>query len=116
MQTAAYVAGGGLAALAGILYATYTNSVQPATTGLAYELYAIAAAVLGGCSLRGGEGTVVGIIVGAAIMRVMANGINLVGIAPAWEFAVVGYVILIGVIADALYRCHSAKRRGRLAA
>ncbi|UCH33245.1 MAG: ABC transporter permease [Armatimonadota bacterium] len=110
MQTAAYVACGGLAALAGILYATYTNSVQPATTGLAYELYAIAAAVLGGCSLRGGEGTVVGIIVGAAIMRVMTNGINLLGIAPAWEFAVVGYVILIGVVADALYRQRAARR------
>jgi ribose transport system permease protein len=115
MQTAAYVACGGLAALAGILYATYTNSVQPATTGLAYELYAIAAAVLGGCSLRGGEGTVVGIIIGAAIMRVMANGINLLGIAPAWEFAVVGYVILIGVIADALYRQRGARAAGRAA-
>jgi len=112
MQTAAYVACGGLAALAGVLYATYTNSVQPATTGLAYELYAIAGAVLGGCSLRGGEGTIVGIIVGAAIMRVMANGINLLGIAPAWEFAVVGYVILVGVIADSLYRQRAARRGG----
>ena len=110
MQTAAYVACGGLAALAGILYATYTNSVQPATTGLAYELYAIAGAVLGGCSLRGGEGTIIGVIVGAAIMRVMANGINLLGIAPAWEFAVVGYVILVGVIADSLYRQRAARR------
>lgn len=110
MQTAAYVACGTLAALAGILYASYTNSTQPATSGLAYELYAIAAAVLGGCSLRGGEGTVVGIIVGAAIMRVMANGINLLGVAPAWEFAVIGYVILVGVIGDALYRQRAARR------
>jgi len=110
MQTAAYIACGALAALAGILYASYTNSVQPATTGLAYELYAIAAAVLGGCSMRGGEGTIIGIIVGAAIMRVMANGINLLGIAPAWEFAVIGYVILIGVIADSLYKQRGARR------
>ncbi|MBI2842613.1 MAG: ABC transporter permease [Armatimonadetes bacterium] len=112
MQTAAYVACGGLAALAGILYASYTNSVQPASTGLAYELYAIAAAVLGGCSLSGGQGTVIGIIVGAAIMRVMANGINLLGIAPAWEFAVLGYVILIGVVGDSIYKQRGAKRLG----
>jgi ribose transport system permease protein len=104
MQTVAYIACGALAALAGILYATYTNSVQPSAMGQAQELYAIAAAVLGGCSMRGGEGTVVGVIVGAAIMRLMYNGINLLGIAPAWEYVVIGYVILIGVIADSVYK------------
>lgn len=104
MQTAAYIASGALAALAGILYASYTNAVQPASAGLAYELYAIAGAVLGGCSLSGGQGTIVGIIVGSAIMRVMANGINLLGIAPAWEYAVLGYVILVGVVADSVYK------------
>ena len=63
MQTISYVACGGLAALAGILYASYTNSVQPASTGLMYELYAIDEAVLGGCSLNGGQGTIIGILV-----------------------------------------------------
>lgn len=104
MQTAAYVASGSLAALAGILYAGYSNSVQPAQMGSGYELYAIAGAVLGGCSLRGGEGTVIGVIVGAAVMRVMANGINLLEIPSAWEFAVIGYIILTGVVGDSVYK------------
>lgn len=106
MQTGSYLACAILAGIAGILYAGYTNSVQPATTGQAYELYAIAAAVLGGCSMRGGEGTVLGIIIGASIMRVMYNGIILVRISTYYEFAVIGLVILIGVVADA-----SVKRR-----
>ncbi len=106
MQTGSYLACAVLAGIAGILYAGYTNSVQPATTGQAYELYAIAAAVLGGCSMRGGEGTVLGIIVGASIMRVMYNGIILVKISTYYEFAVIGLVILIGVVANA-----SVKRR-----
>ncbi len=106
MQTGAYLACALLAGVAGILHASYTNSVQPATTGNAYELYAIAAAVLGGCSMRGGEGTVLGIVIGASVMRVMYNGIILVGIPTFYEFAVIGLVILIGVVADA-----SVKRR-----
>lgn len=110
MQIAAYIACGALAALAGILYAAYTNSVMPNSQGVAFELYAIAAAVLGGCSLRGGEGTVLGIIIGAAIMRVMQNGIVLMGIASQWEFAVIGYVILAGVIADSVFKQRGAHR------
>ena len=58
--TAAYVISGALTAISGIIIAFYTNSVSPANHGNAYELYGIAAAVLGGCSLRGGEGSVVG--------------------------------------------------------
>lgn len=114
MQTAAYVVCGMLTALAGISYAAYTNSVMPNTAGTAYELYAIAAAVLGGCSMRGGEGTIIGIIIGAAIMKVMANGINLLGIAPQWEFAVLGYVILAGVIADSIFKERGARRLTKL--
>lgn len=116
MQTASYLVCALLSGLAGILYATYTNSVQPATTGQAYELYAIAAAVLGGCSLRGGEGSVLGIIVGASIMRVMYNGIILVGISTFWEFAVIGTVILIGVVADATVKQRAAHRQSKQAA
>ena len=97
VQTVAYLICAVLTGVAGIIYATYTNSVQPGTTGQAYELYAIAAAVLGGVSIRGGEGTVLG----ASIIRVMNNGIILVGISPFWEFAVIGTVILMGVVTDA---------------
>lgn len=113
MQIASYLACAILAGLAGILYAAYTNSIQPATTGQAYELYAIAAAVLGGCSMRGGEGTVPGIIIGASIMRVMNNGIILVGISPFWEFAAIGTVILIGVVADSTVKQRAAKRAAK---
>ena len=55
--------------VAGILYALWFNSTQPATTGTFYELYAIAAAVLGGCSLRGGEGSIIGVVIGMAVLR-----------------------------------------------
>ena len=71
-----YVISAGLAGVAGICYAAYIGQMCQ-QVGIAYELYAIAAAVLGGCSLRGGEGTVLGIIIGSAIMRVIDNGINM---------------------------------------
>jgi ribose transport system permease protein len=75
-------------------------------------LYAIAAAVLGGCSLRGGEGSILGVIIAAAVMRVLNNAINLVeGIDTTMEFAIIGMVILMGVIADELVRRYAAKRR-----
>jgi ribose transport system permease protein len=99
----AYTLSAALAAVAGVLYAAYLPSVQPAF-GTAYELYAIAAAVLGGCSLRGGEGTVAGILVGAALMRLITNGINLVGISTHWELAVIGVVIVAAATLDAVVR------------
>jgi ribose transport system permease protein len=104
MKMAAYVLCAVLAGIAGLLYAGYTNSVQPASTGQAYELYAIAAAVLGGCSMRAGEGSVIGIIVGASILKTLTNAINLLGISTLWEQCVIGTVILIGVSGDALYK------------
>jgi ribose transport system permease protein len=58
-----------LVGIGGILFAFYTNSISPANHGSSYELYAIAAAVLGGCSLRGGEGSILGIVIGTASFR-----------------------------------------------
>jgi len=98
--TGAYVISGGLAAVAAILIAFYTNSVSPSSHGNFYELYAIAAAVLGGCSLRGGEGSIVGIVIGTALLQVLRNLVNLLDIPGSLDFAVMGAVILIGVIAD----------------
>jgi ribose transport system permease protein len=98
--TAAYVISGALTAVSGIIIAFYTNSVSPANHGNAYELYGIAAAVLGGCSLRGGEGSVVGILIGTALLQVLRNLVNLLGIPSSLDFAVMGAVILIGVMAD----------------
>ena len=98
--TSAYVVAGLLTGIAGILLAFYTNSISPSSHGNSYELYGIAAAVLGGCSLRGGEGSVVGILIGTALLQVLQNLVNLLGIPSSLNFAVIGAVILLGVVAD----------------
>jgi ribose transport system permease protein len=107
--TLAYVISGALTAISGIIFAFYTNSVSPANHGNSYELYGIAAAVLGGCSLRGGEGSVVGILVGTALLQVLRNLVNLLGIPSSLDFAVMGAVILLGVMADQYF----GQRRNR---
>ena len=108
----AYVISGLLAAVSAILIAFYTNSVSPSTHGNFYELYAIAAAVVGGCSLRGGEGSVLGIIIGAALLQVIRNLVNLLDIPGSLDFAVMGAVILIGAIADQVFRPASLRKAG----
>jgi ribose transport system permease protein len=107
--TLTYVIAGALTAISGIIFAFYTNSVSPANHGNAYELYGIAAAVLGGCSLRGGEGSIVGIVIGTALLQVLRNLVNLLGIPSSLDFAVMGAVILIGVMADQIF----TERRNR---
>ena len=83
-----------------MLLVFYTNSVSPSSFGNFYELYAIAAAVLGGCSLRGGEGSILGIVLGTALLQVLQNLVNILGIPSSLNFAVMGTVILLGVLAD----------------
>jgi len=107
--TLTYVIAGALTAISGVMFAFYTNSVSPANHGNAYELYGIAAAVLGGCSLRGGEGSVIGIVIGAALLQVLRNLVNLLDIPSSLDFAVMGAVILIGVMADQIF----TERRNR---
>jgi ribose transport system permease protein len=102
--TSAYIILGLLAGIASIVFAFYTNSVSPSSHGNFFELYGIAAAVLGGCSLRGGEGSIIGILIGAALLQVLQNLVNLLGIPSSLNFAVMGAVILVGVIADQLLR------------
>ena len=106
----AYVIAVLTAGLGGVLFALDVNSVQPAVHGNFYELYAIAAAVLGGCSLRGGEGSILGVVIGAAVLRLLYNAINILGIPTQLEFAIIGVVILIGVIADEFVRRVTAAR------
>lgn len=105
----AYIISGALAGVSGVLLAFYTNSVSPSSHGSFFELYGIAAAVLGGCSLRGGEGSIIGIIIGAALLQVLQNLVNLLGIPSSLNFAVMGAVILVGVIADQLLKRKSVK-------
>jgi ribose transport system permease protein len=97
---AAYIISGALAGLSSIYLAMYTRSISPASHGNFYELYGIAAAVLGGCSLRGGEGSILGIVLGTILLQILQNLVNLLGIPSSLNFAVMGTVILIGVIAD----------------
>jgi ribose transport system permease protein len=113
---ASYVFCSLLAGLGGVLFALDVNSIQPSGLGEFYELYAIAAAVLGGCSLRGGEGSIVGVVIGAAVMRVLYNAINILHIPTHLEFAIIGAVILAGVIVDELAKRMMARRRARLEA
>jgi ribose transport system permease protein len=97
---ATYVIMGVLTGIGAIIFAFYTNSVSPSSHGTFFELYGIAAAVLGGCSLRGGEGSVVGILLGTTLLQVLQNLVNLLGIPSSLNFAVMGGVILVGVAAD----------------
>jgi len=100
-----------LAAFYGILFLMEQNQLQPSTDCNFDELYAIAGAVLGGCSLRGGEGTVLGILIGTAILRLLPNFVNMWGIPSALDFVVVGLALLGGAILDELLRRRAAKGR-----
>lgn len=114
--TLSYMACSLLAGFGGMLFIFDIGSAQPSDFGNFYELYAIAAAVLGGCSLRGGEISVVGVLFGAATLQVLRTTITLVGLSSQLEFAVIGAVLLVGVAADELIRRFSARRRERLGA
>lgn len=101
-----------LAGLGGLLIVLDVGSAQPSDFGNFYELYAIAAAVIGGCSLRGGQGAVLGVVVGMALIQVIRNLIVLV--IPRYqnlEFAVIGVVILFGVIGDEVFKRLGEKQR-----
>jgi len=103
-----FVACGFLSGVAGILYVAYLPTATP-SLGSAYELHAVAAAVLGGCSLQGGRGSVFGVLIGAGIMQVTFNAVNLVG-RSLWQNVVAGGVILAAVIVDRVFE-KNAKRR-----
>jgi ribose transport system permease protein len=106
IRLATFVVSAFLSGLAGLLYVAYLPAATPAL-GSAYELHAVAAAVLGGCSLQGGRGTVFGVLIGAGVMQVTFNAVNLVG-RSLWQNVVAGAVILAAVIVDRLF-----ERRGR---
>ncbi len=99
-----------MAATGGMLFALDSNSISPSSFGNFFELFAIAAAVLGGCSLRGGEGTILGVVIGTAVMQVLRNLVGIQGIPDSFEPAIIGIVILVGVIADELLKRLAAQR------
>jgi ribose transport system permease protein len=108
--TSTYVLMGLLTGISAVLFAFYTNSISPSIHGNFYELYGIAAAVLGGCSLRGGEGSIIGILIGAALLQVLQNLVNLLGIPSSLNFAVMGAVVLLGVLADQIFQRRAERR------
>lgn len=101
-----YTMTGVFTGIAGILMASRLNSAQP-SLGMGYELEAIAAVVIGGTSLSGGKGTIVGTVIGALIMSVLTNGLRIMSVPQEWQTVVVGLVILLAVYADIL-RCKKA--------
>jgi ribose transport system permease protein len=107
----AYVLCSTLAAFGGVLFVLENNSATGSTFGNFYELYAIAGAVLGGCSLRGGEGTIAGVVAGTALVQVSSDAAFFLGVPDSWKFAVIGGFILVGVIADELLRRLGERRR-----
>ncbi len=98
-----YALGGALAGLSAVLLTARLNSAQP-IAGLSYELDAIAATVIGGTSLMGGRGSVVGTLIGALIMGVLRNGLNLLGVSSFVQQVVIGAVIIAAVMLDTLMK------------
>ncbi len=93
-----------LTTVAAFIEASSVGSMTPSTAGTAYEMYGITAAVLGGCTLRGGEGSLIGVITGAAILRVIRSMVIFLNISTYWTYAVTGLVLLAAIIADAVVR------------
>jgi len=98
-----YVMTGMFSGLAGIMMASRLNSAQPAL-GSGYELEAIAAVVIGGTSLSGGTGSILGTVIGALIMSVLTNGLRILSVAQEWQTVIVGLVIILAVYMDILRR------------
>ncbi len=98
-----YALSGLICGVAGLLISSRLNSAQPAL-GLGYELDAIAAVVIGGTSLSGGRGTILGTIIGAFIMSVLTNGLRIMGVQEEWKIVVTGVIIIVAVYVDIMLR------------
>lgn len=108
VQLFAYTLSGFLAAFSGIVLASRMFSGQP-TAGMGAELDAIAAVVLGGTSMAGGRGRIGGTVIGALIIGVLSNGMNLMGVNSFWQYIVKGIVILIAVYVDIVKKKNEEK-------
>jgi rhamnose transport system permease protein len=97
-----YLITGGMAGLAGILYASRYGFVNPGETGVGFELTVIAAAVIGGTNVFGGSGTVLGVFLGCLLLGTINVALAVLGVASTWQLAVYGFVILLAVTADSI--------------
>lgn len=96
-----YMFAGAFTGVAGIIIASRLDSAQP-QIGMGYELQAIAAVIIGGTSLLGGRGSIIGTVIGALIMSVLVNGLRIMSIQTEWQNVVVGIVVLLAVFLDSL--------------
>lgn len=106
-KIAIYTLSGIFAGLGGVLIASRLNSAQPAL-GAGYELDAIAAAVIGGTSLSGGEGTIMGTIIGAFIISTLTNGLRILSVPQEWQTVITGTIVILAVYLDIIRRRQSA--------
>jgi ribose transport system permease protein len=102
-KTAVYTLGGLFSGVGGVLMAARLNSAQPAL-GAGYELDAIAAVVIGGTSLSGGEGSILGTIIGAFIISTLTNGLRILSVPQEWQMVVTGGIVVMAVYLDILRR------------
>lgn len=103
-----YMLSGMFASFSGLLLTSRMNAGQP-TIGSSWVMPSVTAAIIGGTSLSGGEGTIIGTIIGAAFMGVLANGIVLLNISSYWERVITGAVVIIAVVIDLLRKIRSQK-------
>jgi ribose transport system permease protein len=108
----AYVVCSGMAGLAAVLYHLDNETSNPTSAGGLLELYAITGAVLGGCSLRGGDGTVPGMLLGAAVLPLLRALCAFNRVGSDVEYAVIGFALLLGTIADELVKRYTSARTG----
>jgi ribose transport system permease protein len=106
----AYVICSTMAGLGGVLLMLRVPSASASSAGSLYELYAITGAVLGGCSLRGGQGTVVGILLGTAVLPLLRNFVNLAGVQGDLDYITIGIALLAGVVTDELLKRRAARK------
>ncbi|MEE4195495.1 MAG: ABC transporter permease [Anaerolineae bacterium] len=102
-KTAVYAICGMFSGMAGVLIAARLNSAQPAL-GSGYELDAIAAVVIGGTSMSGGEGSILGTVIGAFVISVLTNGLRILSVPQEWQMVVTGVIVMVAVFADLMRR------------
>ena len=104
--------GGATAGLAGVLISARLNSAQP-SLGMGYELEAIAAVVIGGTSLRGGEGKIIGTVIGALVISTLTNGLRVLSVPQEWQTVVTGAIVVLAVYLDIVRRRREAVASAR---
>jgi ribose transport system permease protein len=101
VQITNYIIAAVMAGFAGLLLAARFGSAS-VSAGVGVELQVISAVVIGGASLAGGEGTIIGSLLGVMLMALISNGLNLIGVNPYWQTIIIGGVLIIAVAADSL--------------